>query len=99
MKGKPLSNVWFLPIINSQSKERTGWPTQKPLALLERIIKATTKKGDLVADFFCGCGTAIVAAQNLGRRWLAVDISKDAINLVKERMIKEHDLIIKTLKI
>ena len=70
MKGKPLSNVWNLPIINSQSNERIGWPTQKPLALLQRIIKATTKENDLVADFFCGCGTAIDAAQSLNRRWI-----------------------------
>jgi len=72
--------------ISSQAKERLGYPTQKPQALLERIIQASSNKGDLVLDPFCGCGTTIHAAQKLGRRWIGVDVTYIAINLIKRRL-------------
>lgn len=97
--GNLLTDIFRINFLNSNAKEKLGYPTQKPLALLDRLIKAFTDKNDIVADFFCGCGTTISSAQNLNRKWLGCDISSDAINLVKKRMIKEHDLIIKTLKI
>jgi len=62
-------------MISSQSSERLGYPTQKPVALLERIINAATDEGDIVLDPFCGCGTTLVAAQKLGRKWIGIDIS------------------------
>ena len=71
------------------AKERLGYPTQKPLKLLERIIQASSNPGDLVLDPFCGCGTAVAAAQNLGRRWIGIDIEPLAIRLMEKRL-KEH---------
>jgi hypothetical protein len=68
------------------AKERLGYPTQKPLALLERIISASSNEGDVVLDPFCGCGTAVHAAQKLGRRWIGIDITPLATNLIKTRM-------------
>lgn len=88
-RGVVMGNVWLdIPPINSQAKERTGYPTQKPLALLDRIIKASSNEGDLVLDPFCGCATALVAAYRLGRDWAGIDLSPLAIKLVTER-IKE----------
>jgi len=84
--GPALTDVWDIPFLSTVSLERVGWPTQKPLALLERIIRASTRPGDLVADFFCGSGTTLVAAQRLGRRWLGCDISPAAIRLAKRRL-------------
>jgi site-specific DNA-methyltransferase (adenine-specific) len=82
---------WFeMPFINQASKERLGYPTQKPEALLERIIKASSNEGDLVADFFCGCGTTIAVSQKLNRRWLGVDISHLAIRLILDRLTKPY---------
>ncbi len=72
--------------INSQAKERLGYPTQKPLPLLERIIKASSNPNDIVLDAFCGCGTALVAAQNLGRQWIGIDISPTACRVMAKRM-------------
>ena len=69
-KGRNLNTVWKIPIINTSSKERVGYPTQKPLALLERIIKASSNPGDVVLDSFCGCATACIAAQLEGRQWV-----------------------------
>jgi DNA modification methylase len=87
MAGTLLSNVWTdIPPINSQAQERLGYPTQKPLALLERIISASSNPGDVVLDPFCGCGTAVHAAQKLGRQWLGIDITPLAINLIEKRM-------------
>jgi DNA modification methylase len=87
MPGRPLQDVWDdLPPINSQAKERLGYPTQKPLALLERIINASSNPGDIVLDPFCGCGTAVHAAHKLGRRWIGIDITHLAIGLVRRRM-------------
>ena len=87
MPGNVVDNVWTdKPPINSQARERVGYPTQKPLALLERIIKASSNEGDVVLDPFCGCATACVAAENLGRRWLGIDISPKAVELVNIRL-------------
>ncbi len=72
--------------LEAQSKERVGYPTQKPLALLERIIRASSNEGDVVLDPFCGCATACVAAENLGRRWIGIDISPKAVELVNMRL-------------
>jgi len=85
--SRPIPNVWTdIPPINSQAKERLGYPTQKPLALLERIVSASSNPGDTVLDPFCGCGTAVHAAQKLGRRWIGIDITYLAINLIERRM-------------
>jgi site-specific DNA-methyltransferase (adenine-specific) len=87
MPGVPLQDVWTdLPPINSQAKERLGYPTQKPEALLERIINASSNEGDVVLDPFCGCGTAIAVAERLNRRWIGIDITHLAISLMKSRL-------------
>jgi len=87
LKGMPIQNLWTdLPEINSQSVERLGYPTQKPQALLERIIGASSNPGDIVLDPFCGCGTTIHAAQKLGRQWIGIDVTYIAINLIKNRL-------------
>jgi site-specific DNA-methyltransferase (adenine-specific) len=84
-KGKQLSNIWTdIPIVGGQ--ERLGFETQKPLALLERIIVASSNEGDIVLDPFCGCGTAVVAAQKLNRKWIGIDITHLAINLMRTRL-------------
>ncbi len=75
-----------IPRINLQAAERLGYPTQKPEALLERIIAASSNEGDVVLDPFCGCGTAIVVAQRLKRRWVGIDITHLAVNLMKYRL-------------
>jgi len=86
-RGRPFGDVWTdIPPINSQAKERLGYPTQKPLALLERIINSSSNPSDIVLDPFCGCGTAVHAAQKLGRRWIGIDITYLAINLIERRM-------------
>ncbi|MFZ0698655.1 MAG: DNA methyltransferase [Thermoplasmata archaeon] len=87
MPGTPVTSVWDdIPFVNSQAKERLGYPTQKPEALLERIIAASSNEGDTVLDPFCGCGTTISAAQRLGRRWIGIDITHLAINLIRSRL-------------
>jgi len=80
---KVLDNNWYISILKGNDKERTGYPTQKPLALLKRIIKASSNEGDLVLDPFCGCGTTIAAADRWDRKWLGIDISALAIDLVQ----------------
>jgi site-specific DNA-methyltransferase (adenine-specific) len=86
-RGKPFGDVWTdIPPLNSQAAERLGYPTQKPLALLERIIAASSNPGDVVLDPFCGCGTSIAAAQKLGRRWIGIDITHLSIALQKYRL-------------
>ena len=86
-KGVVLQALWDdIPPINSQAKERLGYPTQKPEALLERIIASSSNKGDIVLDPFCGCGTAIAAAQKLKRNWIGIDITHLAITLIKHRI-------------
>ena len=87
MPGVPLQAIWTdINAINSRARERVGYPTQKPLALLERIIKASSNEGDLVLDPFCGCATACVAAEQLGRKWVGIDISPKAVELVNMRL-------------
>jgi len=86
-KGEALGDFWSDPAsINSQAAERLGYPTQKPEALLERIIKASSNEGDMVLDPFCGCGTAIAVAERLNRRWIGIDITHLAITLMKHRL-------------
>ncbi len=86
-RGRPLSDVWTdIAPLNSQAAERLGYPTQKPLRLLERIIRLTTDEGDTVLDPFCGCGTTIDAAENLGRRWNGVDVTYLAVDLIDKRL-------------
>ena len=93
MPGVPLQNIWLdLPVISAQSAERLGFPTQKPLALLERIIKASSNEGDVVLDPFCGCGTAIVAAQKLNRQWIGIDVTHLSISLMKYRLKDSYHL-------
>ncbi len=86
-KGMPVQAMWSdIPAINSQAQERLGYPTQKPIALLERIIAASSNPGDVVLDPFCGCGTAVHAAQKMGRRWAGIDVTHLAISLIERRM-------------
>ena len=80
------SDVWKIPAINAMAKERLGYPTQKPEALLEKIIRASSNKGEVILDAFCGCGTALAVAHKLDRRWIGIDISPSAIALIKNRM-------------
>jgi len=86
-KGKPVQNIWPDIRMTKSGAERLGYPTQKPQALLERIISASSNEGDVVLDPFCGCGTTIAAAQALGRRWIGIDITYLAINLIKNRLV------------
>jgi site-specific DNA-methyltransferase (adenine-specific) len=93
MPGMPAQDVWDdIPPINSQAQERLGYDTQKPLALLERIIQASSNEGDIVLDPFCGCGTAVVAAQKLNRKWIGIDITYLAINLMRNRLMDSFDI-------
>ena len=88
MPGSPLSDLWQdIPRLNSQALERTGYATQKPEALLERIIKASSNEGDLVADFFCGSGTTLAVAEKLGRKWIGCDLGRFAVHTTRKRMI------------
>jgi hypothetical protein len=85
--GATVHEIWDdIPAINSQAKERLGYPTQKPESLLERIILASSNEGDLVLDPFCGCGTTISVAQRLNRRWIGIDITHLAITLMRHRL-------------
>jgi len=87
MPGVPCDDLWVdIPPINSQAQERLGYPTQKPLALLERIITASSNESDVVLDPFCGCGTAIHAAHKLKRAWVGIDITHLAISLIEKRL-------------
>ena len=85
-KGTPVDDVWDIPIINPMAKERLGYPTQKPAALLERIILALSQEGDCVADFFCGSGTTLAVAAQNGRRWIGSDQSPMAISTTLQRL-------------
>ena len=86
-KGLPVGTVWDdINPINSQAKESLGYPTQKPLTLLERIIKTSSSENDIVLDAFCGCGTALVAAENLGRQWIGIDVSPTACRVMAKRL-------------
>lgn len=87
MGGMPIQNLWDdIPVINNRAKEFLGYPTQKPLALLERIVMASSSPGQVVLDPFCGCGTAVHAAQKLKRQWIGIDITHLAISLIEQRL-------------
>ena len=88
VEGDIVDSVWDdIPPVNPQAKERVNYPTQKPEALLERIIKASSNEGDLVADFFCGSGTTAAVAEKLGRKWICSDLGKFAVHTTRKRMI------------
>ena len=90
-KGLPIGDVWSdIPPLNSQAAERLGYPTQKPLALLERLLSLMTNPGDVVLDPFCGCGTTVDAAQKLGRRWIGIDITYISVDLIIKRLMATH---------
>ena len=85
-KGVPLSDVWEIPFLNPKAKERTGYPTQKPILLLERIIEIASDPNDVVIDPFCGSGTSLVAASMLNRQYLGIDSSSEAVELSRKRL-------------
>ncbi|MFC1873887.1 site-specific DNA-methyltransferase [Chloroflexota bacterium] len=87
-EGNPIKDYWLINIAHPKSNERIGYPTQKPEALLERIIKASSNEGDLVADFFCGSGTTLAMAEKWGRKWIGADLGKFAIHTTRKRMIQ-----------
>ena len=84
--GTPADDVWNIPVINSQARERLGYPTQKPEALLERIIKVSSNEGDVVLDAYCGCGTTVAVSQRLNRQWIGIDITYQSISLILKRL-------------
>ena len=87
MPGVPVQNLWTdLPVLNNRSDEALGYPTQKPEALLDRIITASSNEGDVICDPFCGCGTTVASAQKLNRRWIGIDITNLAIGLIRHRL-------------
>jgi site-specific DNA-methyltransferase (adenine-specific) len=87
MEGGVMGTIWTdIPPINSQAQERLGYPTQKPVALLERILTASSNAGDTILDPFCGCGTTIHSAQKLNRQWVGIDITHLAISLIERRL-------------
>lgn len=91
--GTAVGSVWDdIPPVNAMAQERLGYPTQKPMALLERIINASSNPGDVVLDPFCGCGTAIYAAQKLGRQWIGIDVTHLAVSIMKNRLKTLFDL-------
>jgi hypothetical protein len=92
MPGVPLQDIWTdVPPVNPQARERLGYPTQKPEALVERIIQVSSNPGDLVADFFVGSGTTAVAAEKLGRRWIGCDLGRFAIHTTRKRLLNIPD--------
>ena len=88
-RKKAMRDVWEISYINSQAKERLGYPTQKPLSLLKRIVAASSNEGDVVLDPFCGCATACLAAESLRRKWVGIDISPAAFELINARLKNE----------
>lgn len=86
-KGRPVQDLWTDIVMTKSGAERLGYPTQKPEALLERIINASSNKGDVVLDPFCGCGTAVAVAQRLGRKWIGIDITHVALGLIRRRLL------------
>lgn len=96
-KGVIAGSIWTdINPLASMAKERMGYPTQKPLSLLERIIKAFTNEGDLVLDPFCGCGTTVHAAQRINRRWVGMDISPVAVDMMRHRLVEKENLMMNT---
>lgn len=97
-QGVKLQNIWTdINPISSRSSERSGYPTQKPLALLERIIRASSNEGDTIFDPFCGCATTLVAAHNLGRKWIGCDLSPLTVKLVNDRILEFDSLFAKAI--
>lgn len=97
-KGVPLSDVWEIPYLNPKAKERVGYPTQKPIILLEQIIKLVTDENDVVIDPFMGSGTTLVAAERLKRKYIGIDISKEAVDLAENRLktlVRTESLLLK----
>lgn len=90
-KGVPLSDVWEIPYLNPKAKERVGYPTQKPVLLIQQILEISTDEGDLIIDPYCGSGTSCVAAKSMNRNFIGIDISKEAVELAKQRL---RDMII-----
>jgi site-specific DNA-methyltransferase (adenine-specific) len=84
--GAPLSDAWEIGVIAAIGRERTGYPTQKPEALLERVVRASTNEGDVVLDPFCGCGTTLAVAERLRRRWIGIDVAHFAVDMVRDRL-------------
>jgi site-specific DNA-methyltransferase (adenine-specific) len=89
-RGVPMGDVWDIPLLNPKAKERVGYPTQKPVVLLERIVRLVTEDGDTVLDPFCGSGSTLVAAKLLGRNSIGIDINPDAAELARSRLIRPH---------
>lgn len=87
--GKPPESWWQIPMLQGNSLERLGYPTQKPEALLERIIKSSSKEGDIILDAYCGCGTTVAVAQRLKRKWIGIDITYQSISVILKRL-KDH---------
>jgi len=85
-RGVPMADVWDIPFLNPKAKERVGYPTQKPIELLQRILRISTDEGDLVLDPFCGSGTTLVAAKLMMRNFIGIDVNADAIKLCQERL-------------
>ena len=92
-KDKKAPDYWHIPTINNMARERTGYPTQKPEKLLERIIVSSSREGDLVLDPYCGSGTTVCVAQKLGRRWIGIDNNEAAVRLSRERLSKLPQLL------
>lgn len=91
IQGVLADDVWIdIPPINSQAAERLGYPTQKPEALMERIIKASSKEGDVVLDAYCGCGTTVAVAHKLNRQWIGIDITYHSISLILKRLVDAY---------
>ena len=88
--GPAMTDVWDIPILSTVSRERTGYPTQKPEALLRRIIRASSNEGDMVADFFCGSGTALAVAKQLERGWIGCDENAEAVEIASARLATEQ---------
>lgn len=92
-EGRPIDSVWTdIPPLNSQAAERLGYPTQKPVALLNRIIKASSDDGQIVLDAFCGCGTTLAAAEGLNRQWIGIDVSPNACSAMSFRLQRDCPL-------
>lgn len=87
--GTPIPDYWYIPAVAGNAKERLGYPTQKPEALLDRIIEASSNEGDLILDPFCGCGTTIAVAEKLNRNWIGIDVSSLAIKVIKDRLSQQ----------
>ncbi|MFN7382225.1 MAG: DNA methyltransferase [Dolichospermum sp.] len=99
-KGESIGDLWVdIAEINSQAKERLGYPTQKPESLLERIIKASSKENDIVLDAYCGCGTTVAVCQKLDRQWIGIDITYQSISLILKRLEDSFPGVLKTIKL